>query len=199
MDKSQLRKQVRASLRRLPDASVDRQSLDIASRVLSLPCLDQAQGVSLYLAMDKEEVRTGRLLSELLRLGKTLCVPVVDGPRSGDMRLVRYSQSNPVVRDKWGIPTLQTPPELELARAQDIDVVITPGLAFDPACRRLGRGRGYYDTFFTALDARRHDLGLPRSVKIGLCLHEQLVEAVPTDAHDVPLDYVVLAERMYAR
>mmetsp|Transcript_21965 Transcript_21965/g.44420 ORF Transcript_21965/g.44420 Transcript_21965/m.44420 type:complete len:86 (+) Transcript_21965:440-697(+) len=64
-------------------------------------------------------------------------------------------------------------------------------MAFDRCCRRLGRGKGYYDTFLEALSEGRAARGLPPPVAVGLCLDEQLVPEVPTDVHDRILDAVV--------
>lgn len=75
-----------------------------------------------------------------------------------------------------------------------IDLVIVPAVAFDRGCRRLGHGRGYYDTFLDRLAAKRAAQGLPPPVTVGLGLQEQLVDAVPVDAHDVPLGCVCLPD-----
>jgi 5-formyltetrahydrofolate cyclo-ligase len=63
-----------------------------------------------------------------------------------------------------------------------IDVVLVPGMAFDAAGRRLGRGRGYYDRFLAA-----H----PHVYKIGVCFPFQRVAEVPAEPHDVVMDEVV--------
>jgi 5-formyltetrahydrofolate cyclo-ligase len=67
-------------------------------------------------------------------------------------------------------------------QGQDI-FVIMPGLAFDSRGGRLGRGAGYYDRFLSAP-------GLERSIKIGVCWSVQIVPTVPTDHHDVTMDWI---------
>jgi 5-formyltetrahydrofolate cyclo-ligase len=62
-------------------------------------------------------------------------------------------------------------------------VVIMPGLAFDGHGRRIGRGAGYYDRFLSAP-------GLERATKIGVCWSVQIVPTVPTDHHDVTMDWI---------
>jgi 5-formyltetrahydrofolate cyclo-ligase len=65
-------------------------------------------------------------------------------------------------------------------------LIITPGLAFDRSLNRLGRGRGYYDRFFAALDAA----GRPYAA-IGLCMDCQLVDEVPVEAWDKTMDMLL--------
>ncbi|MEZ5297191.1 MAG: 5-formyltetrahydrofolate cyclo-ligase [Ilumatobacteraceae bacterium] len=66
------------------------------------------------------------------------------------------------------------------------DVIVVPGLGFTAAGDRLGRGGGWYDRF---LADRRSD-----GVAIGVCFAEQIVDELPVDDHDVPLDLVVTDE-----
>ena len=67
--------------------------------------------------------------------------------------------------------------------AEDIDLIVTPGLAFDATGGRLGRGGGYYDTFFANKDLD--------AVEMGFCFSEQIVEEVPMNEHDRRVDVVV--------
>lgn len=62
------------------------------------------------------------------------------------------------------------------------DLILTPLLAFDAAGGRLGFGKGFYDRAFAAL---------PGAKKLGLAYAFQRVDAVPGEAHDIPLDGVI--------
>jgi 5-formyltetrahydrofolate cyclo-ligase len=63
------------------------------------------------------------------------------------------------------------------------DVVIVPGLAFTSAGQRLGQGGGWYDRFLASV---RDDC-----VTIGVAFAPQIVDELPTEAHDVALDVIV--------
>jgi 5-formyltetrahydrofolate cyclo-ligase len=63
------------------------------------------------------------------------------------------------------------------------DVVVVPGLAFTPNGQRLGQGGGWYDRFLVGVR--------DGCETIGVCFHEQLVDALPNEAHDVAVDRVV--------
>ncbi len=69
-----------------------------------------------------------------------------------------------------------------------IDLVIVPGLAFDTAGNRLGRGGGYYDRFLRRL--RRS------ATTVGLAFDAQIVDAVPADDRDFGMDIIVTDRRV---
>jgi 5-formyltetrahydrofolate cyclo-ligase len=64
-----------------------------------------------------------------------------------------------------------------------VDVVIVPGVAFTPDGARLGQGGGWYDRFLAAVR--------PDCTSIGVGFDAQVVDVLPTEPHDVPLDGVV--------
>jgi 5-formyltetrahydrofolate cyclo-ligase len=66
---------------------------------------------------------------------------------------------------------------------QPIETILIPGLAFDPAMRRLGYGKGYYDRFLQEARA---------ALKLGIGFKEQLTEELPQDAHDKKVDLLYL-------
>jgi 5-formyltetrahydrofolate cyclo-ligase len=73
----------------------------------------------------------------------------------------------------------------------EIDVFLVPGLAFDLRGGRLGNGAGHYDR---VLAAARSD-----AVSIGICAPGHLVESVPTDKGDLPVDYIATEEGVIPR
>ncbi len=66
---------------------------------------------------------------------------------------------------------------------EEIDAFICPGLAFDPAGHRLGRGRGFYDRLLA--QAR------PDALKVGVCFPFQIVPDTFPEPHDVIMDEVI--------
>ena len=67
------------------------------------------------------------------------------------------------------------------------DVLIIPGLGFAQNGDRLGRGKGYFDRFLSNF----------KGVKIGVCFDEQVFEKIPTDEHDVKLDYLITETNIF--
>jgi 5-formyltetrahydrofolate cyclo-ligase len=65
----------------------------------------------------------------------------------------------------------------------EVDLFVVPGLLFDRRGNRLGRGGGHYDRLL----ARAR----PDAKRVGLCYAEHVVESVPVDSWDAPVDLVV--------
>ena len=67
-----------------------------------------------------------------------------------------------------------------------IDLIIVPGIGFDKRGNRLGHGKGYYDKLLRKL----------KTIKIGLAFELQIVDQIPTDENDVPVDLIITEERI---
>ena len=78
---------------------------------------------------------------------------------------------------------LRQPADGQQNPLDEIDLIVTPGLAFDRLGNRLGRGGGYYDRFLSAD-------GL-RAVTCGLAFAEQVVEKLPTGPGDRAVQMIV--------
>lgn len=62
------------------------------------------------------------------------------------------------------------------------DCILVPAIAFDREKNRLGTGMGYYDRLLTKILCPTYGIGF----------HDQLVETLPTEPHDVPLKNIYL-------
>lgn len=78
---------------------------------------------------------------------------------------------------------LEPSPGLAEIPVAEIDVFFCPGLAFDPAGGRLGRGKGFYDRML----ARAR----PNALKTGVCFPCQIVADTYAEAHDIHMDEVI--------
>jgi 5-formyltetrahydrofolate cyclo-ligase len=90
----------------------------------------------------------------------------------------------------WGIkePLVNTPRvEYNLQPA----CILVPGLAFDLNRARLGYGGGYYDKFLSKLNELNVNL-----LKLALALELQIVQKVPSELHDFPMDLIITETRV---
>lgn len=67
-----------------------------------------------------------------------------------------------------------------------LDLILIPGVAFDIKNNRMGRGKAYYDDL----------LRVTNTLKVGICYDFQLLDSVPTDVHDIPMDKVITDSRI---
>lgn len=69
------------------------------------------------------------------------------------------------------------------------DIIIVPGLGFTKDGKRLGRGKGFYDRYLEHSSA----------VKVGIAFDQQIEADLPTDGHDVLMDFVVTDKGIYKK
>ena len=176
MRKEDLRRQIQQIKRQFTPQQLEELSLPVISRLK--PLLADAQTIMAYYSLP-DEVNTHGLIDELVAEGKTVLLPKVTG--TDTMELRRYTGRADLQEGTYHILEPVGEPFTDYAA---IDLILVPGLAFDAAGHRLGRGRGYYDRFL-------HSKNRPYCVKIGVCFDFQKVDEVPVDAHDMAMDRVV--------
>lgn len=71
---------------------------------------------------------------------------------------------------------------------EDIDLVVCPCSSFDEECSRMGMGGGFYDRYLP--ECRSADF-------IAVAFEAQKSEEIPSDPHDIPVDYVVTEKKCY--
>ena len=179
MDKQQLRRQLRAKLCRMNEQQRNDKSQLACRNLIETPEFRNASTIMAYLALP-HEVDSAPFILYAWQHAKTVAVPKVSWQQRHMIPVQINSLETGIATEAGGLrnPVVGVPIPIE-----DIDLVITPGLAFDYNGNRLGRGGSYYDRFFhnSALKAKR----------CGFAFSEQLIESVPTVEHDEPMDFLV--------
>ncbi len=127
----------------------------------------------------------------------TWVYPRVEGD---SLKFYQVASRDDLVANKWNI--LEPNPErAKLVSAGELDGLLIPGLAFDEACNRLGRGRGFYDRALEEIFNRQtQKLKTEAPLKIGVALERQVsVTNLPTDPHDIVMDRVITESRILER
>jgi 5-formyltetrahydrofolate cyclo-ligase len=155
-------------------------SVAVQDRVMELTAFVGASTVGCYMAVGAE-VRTDAIVEECRRAGKTVAVPVWRR-ETGSYGMARLEHGAAMARGPLGIHEPASPELVET-----VELILVPGVAFDPAGGRLGRGGGYYDRILAALG------DVP--VRIGMAFDFQVVSRVPVDRHDERVDAVVTETR----
>jgi 5-formyltetrahydrofolate cyclo-ligase len=177
--KSSLRAEARRRVARLSDAERELAGAAVAARVWTLPEFERAKVWLLYAALPGE-VPTAPIAAEARRRAIELVYPrCLPGDRA--IALHRVAAEDQLQAGQYGIPEPGVHcPEVSLA---EIDAALIPGLAWDRAGHRLGRGAGYYDRLL----ASPHWRGFA----CGLFFAAQEVDLIPADEWDVAMDAVV--------
>ena len=180
LTKDALRKEILQRLRSQSKSERLRKSEIVKSKIFALTEIATADNTMFYLPLSGE-VDTWEMLKQAKSDGKRILAPVVlDGQRMIATELTDISAS--LISGPYG--TLQPKNEdIRRVSPEDIDLVITPGIAFDKQGNRLGRGKGYYDRFLNTLP--------PDTILIGLAFRFQIVDRLPVAPHDVPMHRVI--------
>ena len=155
-------------------------SRGIADQLFVLPAFQKAKTVLFYASLPGE-VDTFAMMNKAIQLQKHVALPVIARDQRKMIPTLTDSLDD-LPNGPYGIRQPQREKSKELD-VNAIDAVIVPGLAFDKAKNRLGRGAGYYDRFLSGLPAG--------TATIGIAFDFQIVDCLPTEEHDVPLDFVI--------
>ena len=177
MDKSQLRDDFCTLRECLPTENVASASTVLCQRLAAWSVLRQAQTVLTYLAFRNEVALSD--LFDLLPQIHWVVPRIIEGQR---MMLHSYDPAH-LVRHRFGM--LEPAPNLPVVDPAILDVVLVPGVAFDPSGGRLGFGGGYYDRFLLATPALR----------VGVTHDGCLADELPCGEHDQRMDWVVTPTR----
>lgn len=131
-----------------------------------------ADRILMYHSLD-DELSTRRFIDKW-HSRKSFFLPRVNGL---NLEILPYDRS----RMSLGAFHIEEPQGDETVSVSDIELIIVPGVAYDRAGNRVGRGKGYYDRL----------LADSKAMKIGLAYDFQLVDEIDAETHDVKVDVVI--------
>ena len=175
--KRDVRRRVLSKRDSLPPALRESQGRLVVDRFLQLPEVEGA-GIVMAFWSFGSEVPTAPLLKALRERGSRVALPRIV---EGDLDVRLWAPGDPTSETAFGA---REPADGVAVMPREIDVVVTPGVAFDRKGRRLGYGGGFYDRFLAAtrLDALR----------VGIAFDVQLLdEDLPGGEFDLGVDLVV--------
>ncbi|MGO3236927.1 MAG: 5-formyltetrahydrofolate cyclo-ligase [Psychroflexus halocasei] len=183
MTKNELRKKYKAKRKELSEQEIDQFSLEIANQCLNLDIWNKRL-YHIFLSITRhQEINTEYLLHAIQ--GKDKDVVISKTKKDLEMSHYLLTDSTPIKINNYGIPEPQDGISI---KAEDVDVVFVPLLAFDQHGNRVGYGKGYYDVF---LEQCRKDV-----IKVGLSFFSA-EEEIEAQAHDQQLNYCVTPSKIY--
>ncbi|TQR42848.1 5-formyltetrahydrofolate cyclo-ligase [Paenibacillus popilliae] len=138
------------------------------------------------------------LLAVCLEAGDQIYLPRTI-PATRTMTLHRWDEQTTFTDGCFGLREPEAHTDLLPSEEwTSLDVIIVPGIAFDPAGGRLGLGAGYYDRFwqsyrenFTNKQGVEGDLSV---VRISCVYSWQITDNVPMEPHDIGVDLLISEE-----
>ena len=156
-EKKLLRQQIKDAVSRLSPQEKAETSVIIEKRIESLPLFAEARTILLFYSLP-DEVNTHEWIAHW-NGKKRILLPVVKGEPTGE----------------------------DITDLSIIDMVIVPGVGFDPKGNRLGRGKGFYDRLLKKIDAPF----------IGVAYDCQIAECIPALPHDVSMSLIISKSNIY--
>ncbi|MCL6351523.1 5-formyltetrahydrofolate cyclo-ligase [Pectobacterium polaris] len=186
--RQQIRQAVRQRRRLLTPEQQSRFAQQACERVMAHPKIIQAESVAVFLSFDGE-LDTSPLIQQLWQQEKRVYLPVLHPFRAGHLLFLCYAPDSELVRNRLKImePRLDVRQVLPLPQ---LDVLLTPLVAFDHLGQRLGMGGGFYDR---TLQYRNQMSRGP--YPIGLAHDCQQVDALPVESWDIPLPEIITPSR----
>ncbi len=184
-----LRQQKRRQRQALPAEEKQRYSQQIAEHIIASEAYQNAERLGAYLAMS-EEVNVQAIIERAWADGKSVYLPVVTA-KGQAMSFCRYTPDTPLTKD---VVNMDVPAEGELIAAGDLDIVVTPLVAFDEHGNRIGMGGGYYDRTF----AFKANTQPQKPQLFGVAFEVQrLATLLPVQAWDIRPDAIVSERGFY--
>jgi 5-formyltetrahydrofolate cyclo-ligase len=185
--KKLIREQAHANRNAQPDK--DPLSKAICDKFMALPEYAAGRTILFYLDV-RAEVRTRHSLPAALASGKRIIVPWCND--SGELELFHLTDMSELAVGMYKIlepkAELRNLPEKQ-CRAEDLDLVMVPGVAFDRRGARMGHGKGYYDKLLQ--HAR------PETPLVALAFECQLFPEIPVAPHDIFMDKIITETAIY--
>lgn len=178
MNKQQLRKQYIEIRKSIFDKEL--KSKEITNKVISFESYNLAKVIAIYNSFE-DEVDTQDLIKYSIEQNKIVVLPKVIN--KSQMKFYKISSLDRLEIGVWGIKE-PIEDENNLVQANEIDLMIVPGVCFDRNKNRIGFGGGYYDRYLSSKN---------NILKIGVCFDEQLLneDFIDSDINDVKMDTVI--------
>ena len=132
-----------------------------------------SQNIACYFPIGSE-VDTYAIMLDILRQNKCLLLP-----RIVNDNLMFYNVPSLEKLEKGNFGIME--PKDSCKKADKIDCVLIPTIGVSKLGIRLGYGKGYYDKFLSSTDA----------VKISLTYSKQIVKSIPSDSHDIKMNWII--------
>ncbi|MDX5473967.1 MAG: 5-formyltetrahydrofolate cyclo-ligase [Bacillaceae bacterium] len=179
--KNELRKEMKVKLKDFTENKHTKLSTHIHTHLFQTKQWQEANTIGITVSRFPE-VRTDEIIERAWSEGKKVVVPKCN-PKSStmdfyyiksfqDLEIVYYGLREPIVNRTIYVPS------------SEIELIIVPGLIYDKKGYRIGFGGGYFDRYLQNFQGR----------KISLAFSTQVIEKVPRESFDIPVEAIITNE-----
>ena len=161
----------------------------LAEQLLTLPVFTHSRRIAAYLSNDSE-INPVHIIEQAWKLNKQVYLPVLSA-HENSLLFSPYEKDSQMRKNQFGIDEPVCQPEHQL-KAERLDLILLPLVAFDDQGNRLGMGGGFYDRSLANVRQNTRPIRL-----IGLAHEIQKTSQLEVQSWDVPLDAVVTESKFY--
>ena len=172
MEKYQIRLKIKTLRTMLDNEERLKAAREVFDRLEQTAAFMLSDKVLMYHALP-DELETRQFLAKW-KDRKQFFLPRVNGV---NLEILPYDES----RLELGAFHIEEPTGTGTVNPDELELIVVPAVAFDRKGNRLGRGKGFYDRL----------LSTTRATKIGVGYEFQLLDELPAEKHDVPMDMVI--------
>lgn len=156
---------------------------DIVSKsILSHYLYNEMKNIMVYISF-KNEVNLKYLIEQSWMNGKNIFIPKTNIV-AHTMQPYQINSWDDTIKGNYNL--IEPKNNLTPFPIDEIELVLVPGIVFDRKGNRLGYGGGYYDRFFSQF--------IVHPFRIGVCYEFQLIDNLPSEQHDLPMNEIVTEE-----
>ena len=181
--KDKIRKELIKKRKSLSKTEVLEKSSQIKKKLFESDEFKQSYVVLFYVSYGNE-VYTHDMIKECLKNNKKMIVPISNIEKRS-LTLSELNNWNDLEPGSYGILKPKKD-KIKETPIESIDIIIVPGVGFDELGCRIGHGLGYYDNLLEKS---------VNAIHIGLAFEFQIVEKVPIESHDLPVDIIITETR----
>jgi len=182
--KDVIRKELIEKRKKMSKKEVLEKSKQIKKTLFEIDEFKKASTILFYISHGNE-VYTHDMVKECLSNSRNIVVPVTD-IENRKLIISKLKRWGDLDRGAYGILEPKKD-KIDDVSIFDIDLIIIPGVGFDEHGCRMGHGVGYYDDLLKDSS---------NALNVALAFESQIVNAIPTESHDIPVDKIVTEKRV---
>ena len=185
----QLRQDKRAQRRNLSPTQQAQHAQRLTEQIIQQDSFTQSQLIAAYLCNDGE-IDPAQIIEQAWQQNKQVYLPVLSA-HENSLLFAPYESDSLMCRNQFGIDEPDCAPEYWL-KAESMDLILLPLVAFDDQANRMGMGGGFYDRSLANIRQQEKQTHL-----IGIAHEIQQVEQLEVQKWDVPLDAIITENGIY--